>query len=290
MSEQTLNQACALARELMPLEIESVASEESARFVKDHIAGCTDCAIAYGEERQKQRQALLDAAPKKSERFEQTMRRMKAGTFVRRTTMVVGAVVLAAALCFAGYIAVLSAYNHRHLSVPLDDYTFELYRLENNTVVARDIFADREYDYDYRERTDAGGVYYGSIVASRAWEHVLPHYNMTNLYHQDGKLYTYRYEIYDGWADTGVQLVSVNEKEEIKEVRVEEWNGGNSCVVWQAGEDIPLLTDPDELDLVWGWKLPTLVFDSRDALEQAVEKAIEESGLSGESLAGMYWG
>ena len=55
MSEHPLKQACALARALMPLEIEGAASEESARYVKEHISACTDCAIAYGEEKQRQR-------------------------------------------------------------------------------------------------------------------------------------------------------------------------------------------------------------------------------------------
>ena len=39
---------CNVARDLMPLVIDGVASEESQRYVDDHIAECTECAVTYG--------------------------------------------------------------------------------------------------------------------------------------------------------------------------------------------------------------------------------------------------
>ena len=39
---------CNVARDLMPLVIDGVASEESRQYVDDHIAECTECAVTYG--------------------------------------------------------------------------------------------------------------------------------------------------------------------------------------------------------------------------------------------------
>ena len=39
---------CNVARDLMPLVIDGVASEESQQYVDEHIAECTECALTYG--------------------------------------------------------------------------------------------------------------------------------------------------------------------------------------------------------------------------------------------------
>lgn len=39
---------CNIAKDLMPLCIDGVASEESQQYVDEHIAECTECAVTYG--------------------------------------------------------------------------------------------------------------------------------------------------------------------------------------------------------------------------------------------------
>ena len=39
---------CNVARDLMPLVIDGVASEDSQQYVDEHIAECTECAMTYG--------------------------------------------------------------------------------------------------------------------------------------------------------------------------------------------------------------------------------------------------
>lgn len=39
---------CNVAKDLMPLVIDGVASEESRQYVDEHIAECTECAVTYG--------------------------------------------------------------------------------------------------------------------------------------------------------------------------------------------------------------------------------------------------
>ena len=44
-----MNKDCAMARDLMPLVIDNVASEESREFVENHMAGCGECSAVYAE-------------------------------------------------------------------------------------------------------------------------------------------------------------------------------------------------------------------------------------------------
>ena len=43
-----MKRKCNVARDLMPLVIDGVASEDSQQYVDEHIAECTECALTYG--------------------------------------------------------------------------------------------------------------------------------------------------------------------------------------------------------------------------------------------------
>ena len=66
---------CNVARDLMPLVIDGVASEESQQYVDEHIAECTECALTYGAMRvelpranQERERAEMEKAAKKLRR------------------------------------------------------------------------------------------------------------------------------------------------------------------------------------------------------------------------------
>ena len=40
---------CSIARDLMPLVIDGACSEESSKFVKEHVSECPPCAEIWGE-------------------------------------------------------------------------------------------------------------------------------------------------------------------------------------------------------------------------------------------------
>ena len=44
-----MNKDCAMARDLMPLVIDDVASGESREFVETHLSGCEECSAVYAE-------------------------------------------------------------------------------------------------------------------------------------------------------------------------------------------------------------------------------------------------
>lgn len=241
MSEHALKQECTLARELMPLEIEGVASEESARYVKEHIAGCTDCAVAYGEERERQRQAALDAAARDGERFRQDMLRMKKKRALRRALRIAGITALTLAL-FAGGMG-LRAYlaDYYQFIVSPEECGVTLYRLANNCVVG-------QYEYEGRPFRVSSGFGFNDgafriVNRTSAVRHPLEeapffdpmlYWRDGRLYQIDGRSFTYQ------WNESG-ETKGIILGDEVNSVSVYPGDGAfNAWVIWQAGDDMPL--------------------------------------------------
>ena len=123
---------CNVARDLMPLVIDGVASEESKQYVDEHIAECTECAVAYGEMR-----VILPRANEEKERAEME----KAAKKLRRKRIF--RVVLAAVLSIAIFIGGTFAWNEieyrltqdRSQTMTLDEYTARLVQTKAGTVI-----------------------------------------------------------------------------------------------------------------------------------------------------------
>ena len=248
MNEHKLKQECALARELMPLEIEGVASGESARYVRDHIAACTDCAIAYGEEKQRQKQAALDAAAKEGERFRRDMRRLKKRRALRRALGVVLAAALALGLIAGGFglRAYLTDY-HKNILSP-EECGVTLYRLENNMIVGRYEYPGKPFRVSsgFGRAHDAFSIVNWTSIIRQPLEDS-PFFRM-ELYWQDGKIravdsYSTRY--INGTGDENVRYVVLDD-EEITSIAISNsWGEGKfeEKVIWRAGDDLPLYED-----------------------------------------------
>ena len=123
---------CNVARDLMPLVIDGVASEESKQYVDEHIAECTECAVAYGEMR-----VILPRANEEKERAEME----KAAKKLRRKRIF--RVVLAAVLSIAIFIGGTFAWNEieyrltqdRSQTMTLDEYTARLVQTKAGNVI-----------------------------------------------------------------------------------------------------------------------------------------------------------
>lgn len=236
MSERGLKEACALARALMPLEIEGVASEESARYVKEHIAGCTDCAVAYGEEKQRQRQATLEAAAQEGEQFRREMRRMKRRWMLRLALSVAGAIALALALFTGGFGLKTFLSDVYQFYVPLDEYDLTLYRLEDGRIVAQYDFAGEPFDTGLSFRLEEGEMRLFSMTT--AIRHPLTEaHPLTELScrWEDGRIYA----TYPGWDGEEIVL-------SISVTNGRRGNGMQEKVIWTQGQDIPLYAERRE--------------------------------------------
>ena len=84
---------CNVARDLMPLVIDGVASEESQQYVNDHVAECTECAMTYGAMR-----VELPRANQEKERAE--MEKAAKALKKKRRKRVCWAIVICLVLCY----------------------------------------------------------------------------------------------------------------------------------------------------------------------------------------------
>ncbi|MBO4297798.1 MAG: zf-HC2 domain-containing protein [Clostridia bacterium] len=236
MSEHTLKQECALARELMPLDIEGVASEESARFVKEHISGCTECAVAYGEEKERQRQAMENAAAREGEKFRQDMRRMKRKWALRMALSIAGVVALTLGLITGGFGLESFLTANYQFTVSPDEYDLTLYRLEDNRIVAQCEFAGEPFSMGTTSRWENGEMRLSCVTTAIRHAIAEPRpFADTGMRWQDGKIFVSWPEEYTG-MENGAEVTSVS---------VTNGRRGNSLVkrvIWTQGEDIPLYT------------------------------------------------
>jgi len=84
---------CNVAKDLMPLVIDGVASEESQQYVDEHIAECTECALTYGAMR-----VELPRANQEKERAE--MEKAAKAVKTKRRKRVLWSIVICLVLCY----------------------------------------------------------------------------------------------------------------------------------------------------------------------------------------------
>lgn len=116
---------CNVARDLMPLCIDGVASEESKRYVEEHIAECTECAESYGE---MQIALPQDNAEKEKAAMEQTAQQMRRRRLTRKRLLIALTALLTALAVMAGMWGYDYATNRSSVPVALDAYDAYLCR------------------------------------------------------------------------------------------------------------------------------------------------------------------
>ena len=116
---------CNVARDLMPLVIDGVASAESQQYVDDHIAECTECAVTYGSMKIELPRANEEKARAEMERAAKEMKK-------RRRKRAVLAGVIGAVLSILLFVSGNWLYHRltRSLQYPMDkdELTVEMYK------------------------------------------------------------------------------------------------------------------------------------------------------------------
>ncbi len=136
---------CNVARDLMPLVIDQVASEESRTLVEKHVAGCEPCAQVYADMQSKTPEQK-DVADEVS--FAAAMRQLRRTVGWRRMKVIVISVALTLCLTIAGSWGYEYFFRERSLALPLDRYSVNLSRTEDGTVLASVDY--KGYDYGLR--------------------------------------------------------------------------------------------------------------------------------------------
>lgn len=133
---------CNVARDLMPLVIDGVASEESQQYVDEHIAECTECALTYGAMR-----VELPRANQEKERAEME----KAAKKLRRKRILRGAIaaVVAISIFIGGAFAWreiqyrLTQYYSQTMA--LDEYSARIVQNQAGNVIVCINLTDSDY-------------------------------------------------------------------------------------------------------------------------------------------------
>ncbi len=147
---------CNVARDLMPLVIDGVASEESKQYVDEHVAECTECAITYGEMRVELPLAKVNAEKERAE-MERTAKKVRRRRFLRRLLGVVLAVGLLVGAAFA-WKTIDYRLTEEYIHVmPLDEYMVTVAQTKaGNGIIAVNLKDDErraasvKIDYDFQ--------------------------------------------------------------------------------------------------------------------------------------------
>ena len=128
-----MNKDCDTIRDLMPLVLDDVASENSRSMVAKHVEGCKECReymnqlmadlpSATAEEMRQQQQANLEAA--------RMLRRKKRTRFMK--ALLLG--VLIASIVYGIGLFAWSRMLSQTKALPIESYQLHLYQLENGNV------------------------------------------------------------------------------------------------------------------------------------------------------------
>ena len=123
---------CNVARDLMPLVIDGVASEESRQYVDEHIAECTECAVTYGSMK-----VELPRANQEKERAEME----KAAKKLRKKRILRAVIAgLLAIAVFLGGVVVWKEAEYRltqtySKTMALDEYSVRLVQTKAGNVI-----------------------------------------------------------------------------------------------------------------------------------------------------------
>lgn len=227
---------CNIARDLMPLCIDGVASEESKKYVDDHIAECTECAVTYGEMRvelprinaEKEKAAMEQAAQEVNRK-----RRNRKRKLVVLTALVTVQVVMAG--CFGYDYASIRSER----PVALDEYDAYL----SCTREGSQIFLNIDMEDDSLvfgvsgrgEKTESGGWIWSTAPNTP----LIRHYSSQP---QKG-LWTDRFDHWY-WIDGVIYNGNPANNEPIEKVILT--CGKEEKVIYQTGDEIPFCSEEME--------------------------------------------
>ena len=124
---------CDMARDLMPLTIDGVASEAGRQYVKEHLEECAECR-AYLAGMKASLKVDADQAAREMRDFTRTAAHMKHRRWLRRALIAL----VALAVIFVGmFVAVHAhrAYNNEKIALTASEYTARLSQLEDGRVI-----------------------------------------------------------------------------------------------------------------------------------------------------------
>ena len=233
------NNECNVARDLMPLVIDQVASEESRTLVEAHAAACESCAQVYND-MLTQTPEKCDAAEDNS--FSAAMRQLRRTVGWRRMKVIVLSVVITLGILAVGSWGYQYYVAESNRSTPLDWYNASVSRTKDGTGLITINFTKGYYDgYGSGSDPDTGiitlGTYSPYILTSPNNPATRNSYtDQLGIRWKDGVGFIFEKET---WQTDAVDSV-------VKQIRV--GTEDRYKIIYQLGDAVPLCSE--EMDKI----------------------------------------
>ena len=153
---------CNLIRDLMPLVIDRVASDESREAVEDHILTCEECKKQYDQMKADLPEDTRAEYEAEQQKFKEAMKSVRRTRLRRRIRIIALAAVVCLVAVFAGAFAYDRLFNHYTVPVELDRYTVSLAQLKDGSIMAtadiHDMHFSRLSTSDFFPTEDDSGI------------------------------------------------------------------------------------------------------------------------------------
>lgn len=250
---------CNIARDLMPLVIDQVASEESRTLVENHLAACKPCTQMYADMQVKTPEKS-NAAEDNS--FAAAMRQLRRTVAWRRIKIIVLSVVITLSVLRAVTLGYRYFVEESNRSTPLAWYSASVSRAKDGTGLIT-INCTKGYFNAYGSRSEDGIITFGTRSP----------YILTSPYNT-ATTKSYTDQLFVSWKD-GIGFVFDQDSEvEIADMLVKQIRVGtdeNYRIIYQQGDAVPLCSE--ELDRVV--QLQRKYDDANKAADAALQELAE---------------
>lgn len=126
---------CNIVRDLIPIVIDRVASDESRQIVEEHIANCKECQQQYDEMKAELPAVTRVEYEEEQKKFMETVRAVRKTRLKRRIKAIALALILCAAAAFGGTLAYFYLYTDYSVVVDNKLYSLNLSQLNDGRIV-----------------------------------------------------------------------------------------------------------------------------------------------------------
>jgi len=261
--ENRNNIGCDIARDLMPLVIDGIASDAAKAAVEAHAAGCAECERIMEAMREESELARQPALPEAQDtRFIQFCRRMEKRFTLRRVILALFAFLLAIAVIAGGFAYVDYQVNNAsaYMKFSPEDAgdAFQLVQNQFGVVSLKLHVTDAAYPYfgceGHSEFADGKLVYYISPMTC-AWPHGLGGDGMTGTIYDDlfeiqvgdGRLVIPEYTNYQEFDETGRIVTKRRADKQTPIAQLWLGHGDDAILIYREGDPVDFPVERDEL-------------------------------------------
>lgn len=224
------NAECNVARDLMPLVIDGIASEESRKVVVDHVWKCEKCAVIYKDMQAEMQPDKLD----ESDYLDAAARKLHRKQKNRKRILIAVTCMVTVILVLAGMWGYDYATNRSTFPVTLDEYDAYLTRMRNGEVLLNIDMKDERIVCGlsgYSTTGTNGGYVWNEAVNTTLIREYFDEPSIEFRVNRTGW----------NWVDDAMYHISPDKGAPIEAYIM--FDGENERILYQVGDDIPLCSE-----------------------------------------------